>query len=189
MLNPPNFMTRYLLTLFFFFGCVENTPSVQRRQKDSILTTNDKPVLNYDRLKEYLLSADSVVLLSHESPNMLIRNPKTGKYYRIPFIEHEKINYATSVRERKEIHKMDVRKLADILTLPAIDDSIAAACFHPRNAVVAFKDGRMFCFDFCFECRGFNEYGNFVFDLIMNREKYKRLYAFYRKRGFKYEME
>lgn len=184
-------MTRYLAFIIVFSSCVGNTVSNHPVQKDSILTTDDKPAVSYDRLKECLLSADSVVLLSHHSPNMPIKDPKTGKYYphSIPFIENGKINYAMSVQERKQLNKNDMKELADILILPAVDDSVASTCFQPRNAVVAFKNGRMSCFDFCFDCYGFSEYGDFVFDLIMNPEKYKRLYAFYKKHGFKYEME
>jgi|KBSSwiS6_1023812.scaffolds.fasta_scaffold01015_5 hypothetical protein len=184
-------MIRYLVVVILLSSCIGKTVSNESSQKDSILSSDPSPIAQYDRLKEYLFSSDSVVLLSHHSPNMPIRNLKTGKYYQhpIPFIEDGKINYSTSVQERKQINKNEIRELADILTLPAVDDSILTMCFQPRNAVVAFKKDQMSCFDFCFDCFGFSKYGNFDSELIMNVDKYKKLIAFYKKHGFKYEME
>ena len=184
-------MMRYLAIIIFLSSCVGNSASNGTAQKDSIPAAPAEPNVRYDRLREYLFSSDSVVLFSHYSTNMPIINPATGKYYknRIPFIENGKINYAVSVQERKQLNNQEITELADILTLPAVDDSIAAACFQPRNAVIAFRNGQMCCFDFCFDCHGYDIYGNFVSDLIMNAEKYKRLFAFYKKHGFKYEMD
>jgi hypothetical protein len=176
-----------------FCSCDENRTSSNRkiRPKDSISTSEFNPVIRYDRLKEYLLSSDSVVLFSHHSPNEPIKNPHTGKYYPhfIPFIEKEKINYATSVQERNQLNKNGIHELTEILILPAVSDSINLLCFQPRNAVVVFKGGRISCFDFCFDCFGFTQCGDFDSGLIMNGEKYKKLFAFYKKHGFKYQMD
>lgn len=189
-LTQSNPMIRYLPLVILFYSCSGNIATDTPAQPDSLIT-GDKPFVNYDWLKEYLLSADSVVLLSHHSPNEPIKNPSTGKYYShsIPFIENGKINYPLSVQERKQIDKNAVKELVDILSLPAVDDSLRTACFQPRNAVVAFNNGGMSAFDFCFECRGYDEYGYFVSYLIMNTDKYNKLYAFYKKHGFKYYMD
>jgi hypothetical protein len=84
-------MTKYLVVIILLCSCAENrtAPEGKAIHKDSVKTTEFKPVIHYDRLKNYFLSADSVVLFSHHSPNEPIKNPSTGKYYRhtIPFIE------------------------------------------------------------------------------------------------------
>ncbi|MCX6317411.1 MAG: hypothetical protein NTW29_08990 [Bacteroidetes bacterium] len=122
---------------------------------------------------------------------MPIKNPKTGQYYpgNIEFISHDTINYNTSVQERMHLNKRQIDDLLAILTLQGSDDGLRAACFQPRNAVVVFKNNKMSCFDFCFDCYGFSTYGTFSSDLIMNPEKYHKLMGFYKKLKFKYELE
>jgi hypothetical protein len=192
-------MIRYLVCMILVTGCAGKTDADRPVQKNPGSTTTTQPVVQhnhrpnvqYNQLKKYLISADSVILLSHHSPNMPIKNPKTGEYYSryIPFIEDGTVNYTMSVQERKQLSKSGIKELADILTAPAVDDGFRAACFQPRNAVVAFKKDRMAGFDFCFDCFGFSLYGDFDSALIMDGNKYKKLKTFYQKHGFKYEME
>jgi hypothetical protein len=184
-------MKKYLAGIFLFNACSQAGDSDRPVSADSVSVTSPKPIVQYEKLKETLFLADSVILLSHHSPNMPVINAATGKYYpkSIPFIENGRINYLMSVQERKQLNKSQIKELADILTLPAVDDSIRAMCFQPRNAVVLFKNEQMSCFDFCFDCFGVGSYGDFGSELIMNGEKYNKLYAFFKKHGFKYEME
>jgi len=186
-------MTKSLVLLIFIYGCAENSkqPHSNTSLPDSNKSAAVKSSIQYDRLKEYLLSSDSVVLFSHVSPNEPTINRKTGKYYShsVPFIEKGEINYAMSVQERKKLNRREIQELANILSLTAVDDSIRMLCFQPRNAVVAFKKGRFSYFDFCFDCHGVSQFGDFGSDLIMNGEKYKKLFIFYKKHGFKYEMD
>jgi len=186
-------MVKYILFLILFASGIENntTKIITNKnspENDSILS---KSAIRYDLLKQDMLSADSIILFSHHSPNMPIKNPKTGEYYKesIPFIEQGNINYTLSVQERKQLNKKEIEELTDILIIPAVDDSINTTCFQPRNAVAIFKGNIMSCFDFCFECYGFSTYGNFRSDLIMNPEKYLKLLVLYKKYGFKYEIE
>jgi hypothetical protein len=189
-------MIRYITILILLAGCTNNK-SVQIKNDtelskgDSILTNNSNPVVRYDLLKQDALNADSVILFSHHSPNMPIKNSTTGEYYKksIPFIEHDTINYKTSVQERKKLNKKEIEELITILILPAVDDSIRTLCFQPRNAVVVFKTNKISCFDFCFDCYGLATYGNFRSDLIMNSDKYHKLLTLYKKYNFKYELE
>lgn len=185
-------MKKYSLFILLFWGCknVPDSKGNEPKKGSASLAEIDSPIINYDRLKEYLLSSDSVVLFSHHSPNEPIWNKKTGEYSKksIPFIENGKINYSTSVQERKQLTNKQTQDLIGVLTAPGKDDSIRMHCFQPRNAVVAFKKEQIAYFDFCFDCYGFNRYGDFGTDLIMNTEKYKKLSAFFKKLRFKYEM-
>jgi hypothetical protein len=131
------------------------------------------PVVDYRALQAFLIAADSVVLLSHHSPNMPIKDPKTGKYYRnaIPFIVDGKINYRSSVQERKRLNKKQIAALSNLLSKATEDSGPRPACFQPRNAVAAFKDGKLTCYDFCFECAGVARYGIVVSEVRMDSEK------------------
>ena len=189
-------MIKQLTILFLLVGCTNNKSAqvksdTKSPQGDSVIPEIRKPVIRYDLLKEDMLNADSVILLSHHSPNMPIRNPKTGEYYKksIPFIVHDTINYETSVQERRQLNRKETEELITILTLPAIDDDIQSMCFQPRNAIAIFKGNKMSCFDFCFDCYGFAAYGNFRSDLIMDPEKYQKLLDLYKKYKFKYELQ
>src|SRR5690348_16667913 len=103
-------MVKYLAPIFLLAGCAGNQEPEAEIKADKIVLSEVGPVANYDRLKEYILSADSVVLFSHISPNEPYKNPNTGKYYpgSIPFIEDGKINYAISVQERKQLKQPDI---------------------------------------------------------------------------------
>lgn len=184
-------MVKYLAAIFLLAGCTgNNKPETLVKIENAALPDPDAAV-HYDRLREYFLSADSVVLFSHVSPNEPVKNLKTGKYYpnSIPFIENEEINYENSVQERKRLNKPDIEALVNILVLPAVQDSVFAMCFQPRHAVLAYNEKRFAGFDFCFECTGVAPYGNSNSQLIMNFEKYSKLRSFFKKKGFKYELD
>ena len=196
LLVGRNYMIKQLTFLFLLAGCTNNKSAqvksdTKSPRGDTVILDIKKSVLHYNLLREDMLNADSVILLSHHSPNMPIRNPKTGEYYKksIPFIVDDTINYETSVQERKQLNRKETEELIAILTLPAIDDVIESMCFQPRNAIVFFKRNKMSCFDFCFDCYGFAAYGNFRSDLLMNSEKYQKLMALYKKYKFKYELQ
>lgn len=192
-------MLKHILIVVLFCGC-KNTPAHKNHNSKIDSTpdnsielppqSNSQMIVNYDHLKEYLITSDSVILFSHHSPNEPIKNTKTGEYHKksIPFIEAGKINYAASVQEQKKMNNKQINELIDILILPVTDDGIAMACFQPRNAIVAFKKGQIAYFDFCFDCYDFLQEGDWGSGLVMNSEKYKKLFLFYKRLGFKYGM-
>lgn len=188
-------MIKYLTQLILLAGCIRNTTAEKNNYSD-LSTVNLKSVTEkyiesqYIQLRKDLSSADSVILLSHYSPNMPIKNPETGKYYKqsIPFIENGRVNYKLSVQELKQLNTEQIHQLSDILTLPATDDVVKTLCFQPLHAVAIFRKEKMYCFDFCFECHGFGQYGESPPDIIMSSEKYSKLYSLYKKLCFKYEM-
>lgn len=188
-------MINYLILLILLTGCIRNEAAKKDIKSDSsILNLNssrENLQNHYDQLKEDFSSADSVILFSHHSPNMPIKNPETGKYYEksVPFIDNGRINYERSVKERKQLNGEEIQELSDILTLQATEKLVETTCFQPRNAIVIFGKGKMYCYDFCFECYGFSQYGEFPPPIMMSSEKYRKLYVFYKKSGFKYEMQ
>ncbi|HEX7846946.1 MAG TPA: hypothetical protein VF476_14190 [Chitinophagaceae bacterium] len=189
-------MIKHIAILILLAGCADNKPAQIRNEKelpkgDLVLPGANKVIIQYDLLKEDFLRADSVLLVSHHSPNMPIKNSKTHEYYKksIAFIEHDTINYFASVQERKKLNRKETEELITILIIPAINNSITFTCFQPRNAVVVFKGDKMSCFDFCFDCYGFATYGSFRSGLLMNAEKYEKLWTLYKKYNFKYELE
>lgn len=184
-------MAKYLMFILILCSCSDSSSvkvsSVHHR--DSTQERTLQPLNKPKSLQEILNGADSVVIASHYSPNEPIEDKRTGKLLpRFEVVADGKLNEAI-IQERKKLNRKDIEELGSILAAPAIEDSIAALCFQPRNGIFAYKTGKLSYLDVCFDCHGFAASEDFGSAVIIDNPKYKKLLQFYKKHGFKYMLD
>jgi len=191
-------MRRYLAILLFVGACAGHTdpaPPVESKKDstanaDTIVTNSGRGTIqtNYPALLVHLRSADSIVIASHDSPNMQLMDKKTGKYRKPPeLIINGQVN-DSAIHERKRLSGRSIDELGKILTTHTVDNGIYTTCFQPRHAVFIYKNGQLSYLDICFDCSGNTYKGDLGSPIIFNQEKYRNMYNFFWKQGFRFEL-
>lgn len=140
-----------------------------------------KPLVKRTLAKDFMLSVDSVVMLSH----LFAYNEKTDVFTTL-FKKDGTLN-DTAIREHKTLSKADIITLAEILDSVDEGDNASKDCFDPHHAILAYKARKFSSLDICFRCQGIDAY-EFPFERKMSDSKYDSLAGFFRKMGFKYEL-
>ena len=186
-------MYKVILVIFVLYSCKNSNNQenkISEKQEpllEDVIESQPKP--DYAKLKDYFLTgSDSVILVSHFSPNGPIKDPKTGKYVRVVMMVNDKFNDSI-VQERKKLKSSDIQKIVDSLSTDAFDDGIRTTCFQPRHAILVYKNSNLTYLDFCFDCFGMAIHGNFGSKIVMDNKKYKRMMAIFKKHGFKYMLD
>lgn len=192
-------MLKYLAILLFAGACVDQphpVPPIENKKgsvdiADTVVTNPGRGIVptNYPALVTYLRSADSIVIVSHDSPNMSLRDKKTGKYRQPPNLIVNGQVSDSAVHERKRLSRKSILELSQILTTPAVDDVMRSTCFQPRHAVVVYKNKRLAYLDICFDCYGLNSVGDMGSAIVFNQLKYRNMYRFFWKQGIRYNLD
>lgn len=142
-------------------------------------------------LNSKLLSADSIIIVSHESTaGVSVIDSVTGKYLPHPkLLIKGKLNEQI-IHERTTLLDTAVKRLSSIITRPFQDTVIEIGkCFLPHHAIVAFKSNRTSFIDICFGCRRIatSKDIKIVSDDFDNR-KWKELIDFFQQYNMRYEL-
>ena len=125
--------------------------------------------------------------MTSQSSNVLIDS--LGHETRAPdLIIRGKLNKALVV-EKKVLSPAEVKLLSDILT-PKYEPTILVVmsrCYDPHHSIIIIKKNKLSFIDLCFHCLGFEESKD-IKGLEIREDKWKKLYDFFKGRGFKYEM-
>lgn len=140
-------------------------------------------------LKKKMITADSIVLVSHIAPPEIYRsgidNPNDFK-----LLIKGKVNEKV-IKEKKVLNNKLTGTLSNIVSHP-FSDSIEekGMCFIPHHAILIYKSKKISFIDLCFLCQEFETSSDIKipagdFDLAI----WKSLKLFFRKQGFKYGFE
>lgn len=140
-------------------------------------------------LKTKLLTADSVVIVSHE--HSLKIEAVDGKSYSPwqPLVKNGKPNPKV-IHERKRLEDTAVQRLGEILMQTLKNSKIEMArCFMPHHAVFLFSKGKLSFIDICFDCFRLAASRNIrISESDFDYQKWNNLYTFFVQSGLKYQL-
>ena len=147
----------------------------------SILTFCQHSSERIEKLKLKLADSDSIILVSYDDVN--------NSNEISPILDNGKLNLS-SVHEKKVIDHKSLNKLLDILSAPFKQAEDAASCFMPHHAIILVRRNVYSSVEICFQCRQIRtspdvELTNYDLD----RNKWRQLKLYFKKAGFKYELE
>jgi len=155
-----------------------------------LLEVSGQNRLNY--LKTQLLSADSVIIVSHEATAGIgLVDEKTGKHLPPPkLIVNGRLN-ETILHEKWVLKNTSIQRLSSIITRPFQDSVIERGmCFIPHHAVVIFKKRKTSFVDICFGCRGIETSRDIKMTAWdIDFRKWEELRDFFKQHGMKFELE
>jgi len=145
-----------------------------------------------DFLKTQILTADSVIIVSHEATaGISLVDEKTGKELPLPkLLVNGRLN-ETIIHEKKVLKDTAIQRLSSIITRPFQDSVIERGmCFIPHHAIVIFKKRKASFVDICFGCRGIETSKDIkMTSLDIDNRKWEELRDFFIQHGMKYELE
>ncbi|ANE51881.1 hypothetical protein [Flavisolibacter tropicus] len=136
----------------------------------------------------FITSADSIVLISHQTYDDSPPDSKTGK---LPsganLLDSGRLN-TSIIQERVRLKDIEAVGLGQILDEKVTDDIIYTACFDPHHTILAYKDNKISYIDLCFDCKGFDVH-DFPFEHTMSYAKYNKLKAVFKSHRFTYMID
>ena len=154
----------------------------------SVLNGNGQQRLNW--LKENLIHADSVLIVSHEATTGMELIDEKGNVLPMPkLVVNNKLN-SRIVHEKKTLADTAIHRLSDILIRPFQDSLVVTAkCFIPHHAIVFYRGRHIHYIDICFGCMKIGTSGYVgVTEEDFDRRKWKELRTYFRQHGLKYEL-
>ena len=140
---------------------------------------------NFSNLKNKILLADSVLLISHASTSLKPRSEMSLTQYRL--ILSGKVNQKIII-ERKIVKGKSLQYLSKLISSPFKDKTIEKGrCFNPRNTIFIFKGKRISFIDICFECREIESSNDIkIPENDFDNSKWQKLEYFFKEHGFVY---
>jgi hypothetical protein len=140
---------------------------------------------SFSNLRNKILLADSVLLISHASTSLKPRSEMSPTQYRL--ILNGKVNQKIII-ERKIVKGKSLQYLSKLIGSPFKDKTLEKGhCFNPRNTIFIYKAKRISFIDICFECREIesskdikipeNDFDNLIWE---------KLEYFFKEQGFVY---
>lgn len=159
---------------------------------------------NIKQLQGKILSADSIVLISHvltaEYAPKIVRDwdktdGKSGKtktlIKKIPnpkFLKNEKIN-PTIIKQRKTISKAEITELSQIFKYEIVAETNQIKCNQPHHSILNYKKNILSYIDICFDCKHINTSKDIALtEADFNDNKWERLKNFFKKNGLTYQL-
>lgn len=187
----------FVLASCILFGC--------KTDNSKKLHTNTTKKTQYDSkyrsLVTAILSADSVLLISHEEtqefkPRILpdwdsrdtsmnlVKWKKLHPSHTLSFFENGKINRKIIV-ESASLNDKNRNALVNILAEKDAKEILREiGCDEPRHSIIIYKDGNESYLDICFGCEKIHTSNDIVFDEAdMNEKKWFSLKYFFQLNG------
>ncbi len=142
-------------------------------------------------LSTKLLQADTVLLISHNmrsrSTNSIV-DSSNKKIKLLELIVNDKLN-ENMVQERLVLSTKEIYSLSKILTYKYKTQRIGSisGCFDPHHSIIIMKNNKASFIDLCFHCLNY-EKSKDIKDVEIRDDKMLKLYDFFKKLNFKYEM-
>ena len=163
------------------------------------LTTNGQSSENIKQVQQKILSADSVVLISHVltkefAPKIVHDWDKTKKrpikkeVTHPTYLKNEKINPAI-IKQRKVASKKETIELSQIFKYENTEEINQIKCNWPHHSILIYKNGMFSYIDLCFDCRHINTSKDI--DLTegdFTENTWGKLSVFFKKHGLNYKL-
>ena len=174
-----NILVVFATTIIVCCLSCQNKKKNETTQIESLGLSN---VITGDTLQRYLISADSILLISHLEPTNAPPDLQTGRSQSgAKLLENGKISESL-LKSSKKLSKTDIIQLGNILDEHVVDDIEYTKCFSPRHAIIAYNNGKISYVDVCFSCLGLAIVG-FPADIEMSEKKYLKLKLFFAIHG------
>jgi hypothetical protein len=141
---------------------------------------------NINRLKQIIKSADSVVLISHQSefvnPDEIADKTDTVKDYKI--WDNGKINRQVII-ESQLLLDSDKINLSKILLRQVLKKRLQfAECDDPQHSIIIYKKNKQSYIDICFGCRRIHTSTDIEFsESYLDERKWQQLESFFKRKG------
>ena len=166
----------------------------------AFLNANGQTTENIKQLQQRILSADSIVLISHvltvefapkivEDWDKTKKRPPVKKYAPYPkYLKNEKINSAI-IKQRKAISKLEMNELSEIFTFEKVIEINQIKCDMPHHSIIIFKNNDQSYIDVCFGCKRVNTSKDInITEADFTENKWQKLKAFFNKHGLTYQL-
>jgi len=152
----------------------------------SINAQNDNRILI-----NFIESADSVMLVSHEDLNLKLDIPGKDEYVKRNLIDDFKINYYL-IKEKSILNSEEKGKLIDIISNQNPDsEDFGKYCFYPYHAILLFQVNRWYYIDLSFGCKKYGSSKELKLDkktFLASKEDWNVMQEFFLELNFKYNL-
>ena len=156
---------------------------------------------NIKQLQQKLLSADSIVLISHVltagfAPKIVrdidARDTKKrtvqNEIQHPQYLKNGKINSAI-VKQRKVISKAEIAELSQIFRVEVVKETNLYKCDMPHHSIIIYKKGVQSYIDICFACKRIHTSNDIALaEADLTDNKWEKLKSFFKKFGLTYEL-
>ena len=163
-------------------------------------TTKGQSSEKIKQVQQKVLSADSVVLISHlltaefapkivEDWDKTKKKPSLKKNAPYPkYLKNGKINLAI-IKQRKVISKIEIVELSQILKNEIVEETNLIKCDWPHHSILIYKNGTLSYIDLCFDCMHINTSKDInLSEADFTENKWEKLKLFFKKHGLSYEL-
>lgn len=163
------------------------------------LTTKGQSSENIKQVQQKILSADSIVLISHvltaEFAPKIVRDWDKNKKKQIKkdvtyptYLKNGKINPAI-IKQRKAISKTETIELSQTLASEKVEEINQTKCNMPHHTIIIYKNNSQSYIDLCFYCKKLNTSKDITLtEGDFNDNKWERLKSFFKKQGLNYQL-
>ncbi len=135
-------------------------------------------------LEKIILSADTVLIISHDNTGIIMRDDETGRDITPKLVMNGKLNYGI-MNEKKVLNDSLRKQLSKVLLLKNQSSKIVMnKCYMPQHAILIIKDSRLSYIDICFGCLKYEVSDDLsFFDIPFDINKWNELYQFFIQNG------
>ena len=164
------------------------------------LTTKGQLADNIRQLQQMILSADSIVLISHvltvefapkivEDWDKTKKRPLVKKYAPYPkYLKNGNVNPAI-IKQRKAISKPEMNELSEIFRVEKAIEINQSKCDMPHHSIIIFKNSSQSFIDICFSCKSMHTSKRInLEEADFTDNKWEKLKAFFKRHGLTYQL-
>ena len=167
----------------------------------AFLNATGQTTENIKQLQQKILSADSIVLISHvltvefapklvEDWDKTKKRPLVKKHAPYPkYLKNEKVNPAI-IKQRKAISKSEMNELSEIFRVEKAIEINQTKCDMPHHSIIIFKNSDQSFIDICFYCKSMHtSKGINLEEAEFTDNKWEKLKAFFKRHGLTYKLK
>ncbi len=164
------------------------------------VTTKGQSSEKIKQVQQKILSADSIVLISHvltvEFAPKIVRDWDKTKKEPIKklsayptYLKKGKINPAI-IKQRKILSRTETAELSQFFKYEIVEEINQIKCNLPHHSILVYKKNILSYIDLCLDCKHVNTSKDIVLtDGEFTDNKWEKLKLFFKKQGLTYELD